>query len=95
MNEKGIFIIGAGFAGQMIAKEIKQKKIFGKVIAFLDVFGGSGSNMSQVCQKRNDLPSYFDAITYIVGSIVRNFETGDLEIFELEGSLLFYVSYTS
>ncbi len=36
MNEKGIFIIGAGFAGQMIAKEIKQKKIFGKVIAFLD-----------------------------------------------------------
>ena len=28
MNEKGIFIIGAGFAGQMIAKEIKQKKNF-------------------------------------------------------------------
>ena len=30
MNEKGIFIIGAGFAGQMIAKEIKQKKILVK-----------------------------------------------------------------
>ena len=36
MNDKGIFIIGAGFAGQMLAQEIKNKKIFGQVIAFLD-----------------------------------------------------------
>lgn len=36
INDKGIYIIGAGFAGQMIAQELKRKKIFGKVIAFLD-----------------------------------------------------------
>ena len=30
------YIIGAGFAGQMIAGDIKRKKIFGKVAAFLD-----------------------------------------------------------
>ena len=34
--EKRIYIIGAGFAGQTIAEEIKRKKIFGKVNAFLD-----------------------------------------------------------
>ena len=36
VTEKGIYIIGAGFAGQMIAQEIKNKKIFGQVVAFLD-----------------------------------------------------------
>ena len=36
VSEKGIYIIGAGFAGQMIAQEIKNKKVFGQVIAFLD-----------------------------------------------------------
>ena len=36
ITEKGIYIIGAGFAGQMIAQELKRKKIFGQVIAFLD-----------------------------------------------------------
>lgn len=35
-NERKIYIIGAGFAGQMIADEITRKKIFGKVAAFLD-----------------------------------------------------------
>lgn len=30
------YIIGAGFAGQMLAQEIKRKKIFGTVAAFLD-----------------------------------------------------------
>src|SRR5574344_1272095 len=35
-NEKHIYIIGAGFAGQMIADEITRKKIFGHVSAFLD-----------------------------------------------------------
>lgn len=30
------FIIGAGFAGQMIAQDIERKKIFGSVAAFLD-----------------------------------------------------------
>ena len=36
--ERGIFIyiIGAGFAGTMIAREISKKEIFGKVLAFLD-----------------------------------------------------------
>ena len=34
--EKRIYIIGAGFAGQTIADDIKRKKIFGKVNAFLD-----------------------------------------------------------
>jgi len=34
--EKRLYIIGAGFAGQMIADEIARKKIFGKVVAFLD-----------------------------------------------------------
>ena len=33
---KKLYIIGAGFAGQMIAEEIARKKIFGKVVAFLD-----------------------------------------------------------
>lgn len=31
-----IYVIGAGFAGQTIAKEIKTKGIFGEVVAFLD-----------------------------------------------------------
>ncbi len=35
-NEKNLYIIGAGFAGQTIADDIKRKKIFGKVAAFLD-----------------------------------------------------------
>ena len=35
-NDKGCYIIGAGFAGQMIASELKVKKVFGTPIAFLD-----------------------------------------------------------
>ena len=31
-----LYIIGAGFAGQTLAKEIKAKEIFGEVVAFLD-----------------------------------------------------------
>ncbi|MDR3162023.1 MAG: polysaccharide biosynthesis protein [Spirochaetaceae bacterium] len=31
-----LYIIGAGFAGQTLAREIKAKAIFGKVVAFLD-----------------------------------------------------------
>ncbi|MBQ5450607.1 MAG: polysaccharide biosynthesis protein, partial [Treponema sp.] len=31
-----LYIIGAGFAGQMIAQELKRKKIFGTVAAFID-----------------------------------------------------------
>lgn len=31
-----LYIIGAGFAGTSIAKDIKRKKIFGQVVAFLD-----------------------------------------------------------
>jgi len=33
---KRIYIIGAGFTGQTIAHELKIKRIFGKVVAFLD-----------------------------------------------------------
>ncbi len=35
-SEKNLYIIGAGFAGQTIADDIKRKKVFGKVGAFLD-----------------------------------------------------------
>ena len=35
-SESKLYIIGAGFAGQMIADDIKRKKIFGSVTAFLD-----------------------------------------------------------
>ncbi len=35
-SETKLYIIGAGFAGQMIAGDIKRKKIFGKATAFLD-----------------------------------------------------------
>ncbi len=35
-KQKSIYIVGAGLAGTMIAKEIKAKKYFGKVVAFLD-----------------------------------------------------------
>ena len=33
---KRLYIIGAGFAGQTIAADIKRKRIFGTVAAFLD-----------------------------------------------------------
>jgi FlaA1/EpsC-like NDP-sugar epimerase len=35
-NQKHLYIIGAGFAGLSIADDIKRKKIFGTVTAFLD-----------------------------------------------------------
>ncbi|MFA6936950.1 MAG: nucleoside-diphosphate sugar epimerase/dehydratase [Treponema sp.] len=35
-NNARLYIIGAGFAGQMIARDISRKKIFGTVAAFLD-----------------------------------------------------------
>jgi len=35
-SESSLYIIGAGFAGQMIAQDILRKKVFGKVAAFLD-----------------------------------------------------------
>ncbi len=35
-EDKRLYIIGAGFAGQTIADDIKRKKIFGTVSAFLD-----------------------------------------------------------
>ncbi len=35
-SDTNLFIVGAGFAGQMIAQDIARKKIFGKVSAFLD-----------------------------------------------------------
>ena len=35
-SDSRLYIIGAGFAGQMIANDLKRKKVFGKVVAFLD-----------------------------------------------------------
>ncbi|MDR1838343.1 MAG: polysaccharide biosynthesis protein, partial [Treponema sp.] len=35
-KSKRLYIIGAGFAGRNLAAEITTKKIFGKVVAFLD-----------------------------------------------------------
>ena len=35
-NDVHVYIIGAGFAGQKLAEELTQKKIFGRVMAFLD-----------------------------------------------------------
>ena len=35
-SDSQIYIIGAGFAGQMIAEDLRRKKIFGSVAAFLD-----------------------------------------------------------
>jgi FlaA1/EpsC-like NDP-sugar epimerase len=36
MSTNRIYVIGAGFAGRAIAQEIRQKAIFGRVVAFLD-----------------------------------------------------------
>lgn len=36
MEEKKLYIIGAGFAGRTIADDIKRKKVFGEVCGFLD-----------------------------------------------------------
>ena len=38
-SESHIYIIGAGFAGQMIAEDLARKKVFGTVSAFLDDSG--------------------------------------------------------
>lgn len=35
-SESNLYVIGAGFAGQMIAQDITRKKVFGRVAAFLD-----------------------------------------------------------
>lgn len=35
-SDSRLYIIGAGFAGQMISKELQEKKIFGTVTSFLD-----------------------------------------------------------
>ncbi|GMO22448.1 MAG: nucleoside-diphosphate sugar epimerase/dehydratase [Termitinemataceae bacterium] len=35
-NKRRLYIIGAGFAGRTLANEIKNKSIFGKVVAFLE-----------------------------------------------------------
>ena len=35
-SESRLYIIGAGFAGRMIAKDILSKRIIGSVAAFLD-----------------------------------------------------------
>ena len=36
MSGSRIYVIGAGFAGQAIAREIREKGVIGRVVAFLD-----------------------------------------------------------
>ncbi len=33
---RNIYIVGAGFTGETLAREIRQKRVFGRVVAFLD-----------------------------------------------------------
>ena len=49
-SEKKLYIIGSGFAGQTIADDIKRKKVFGKVAAFLD------DDKSLIGTKIDDIP---------------------------------------
>lgn len=49
-SEKKLYIIGAGFAGQTIADDIRRKKIFGSVAAFLD------DDQSLIGTKIDDIP---------------------------------------
>ena len=51
-NDVRVYIIGAGFAGQMIADELEAKKIFGRVTAFLD------DDTSLIGKQRNGIPIY-------------------------------------
>jgi FlaA1/EpsC-like NDP-sugar epimerase len=48
-KSKRLYIIGAGFAGQTLANEIKTKAVFGEVVAFLDDDPGSiGLNLEGI-----------------------------------------------
>jgi FlaA1/EpsC-like NDP-sugar epimerase len=47
---KRLYIIGAGFAGCTLADEIKKKKIFGEVVAFLD------DDPEKIGRRINDIP---------------------------------------
>jgi len=47
---KRLYIIGAGFAGCTLADEIKSKKIFGEVVAFLD------DDPEKIGRRINDIP---------------------------------------
>ena len=51
-NDVHVYIIGAGFAGQMIADELEAKKIFGRVTAFLD------DDTSLIGKQINGIPIY-------------------------------------
>ena len=33
---RSIYIVGAGFTGETLARELRQKRVFGHVVAFLD-----------------------------------------------------------
>ncbi|MCX7032058.1 MAG: nucleoside-diphosphate sugar epimerase/dehydratase [Spirochaetes bacterium] len=35
-DARSIYIVGAGFTGETLAREIRQKRVFGRVVAFLD-----------------------------------------------------------
>jgi FlaA1/EpsC-like NDP-sugar epimerase len=50
IKSKRLYIIGAGFAGQTLANEIKTKAVFGEVVAFLD------DDPEKTSQKINGIP---------------------------------------
>jgi FlaA1/EpsC-like NDP-sugar epimerase len=49
-NQGRLYIIGAGFAGQTLAHEIKAKAVFGEVVAFLD------DNPEKIGRRINGIP---------------------------------------
>jgi FlaA1/EpsC-like NDP-sugar epimerase len=49
-KSRRLYIIGAGFAGQTLAEEIKRKTIFGEVVAFLD------DDPGKIGRKIDDIP---------------------------------------
>ncbi|NOY08673.1 MAG: polysaccharide biosynthesis protein [Spirochaetes bacterium] len=49
-SENRIYIVGAGFTGTTIAEEIRKKKIFGRVVAFLD------DDYEKIGKKINNVP---------------------------------------
>ena len=63
-----IYIMGAGFAGQMIAKDLIRKKVFGTVAAFLDddkSLIGSTIEGIPVLGPSLMLQNFFDAVLWM------------------------------
>lgn len=68
-NQKNVYIIGAGFAGRTIADDISRKKVFGKVVAFLD------DDKNLIGQKIDGIPVL--GPIEIISSLLRNTESDE------------------